>query len=201
MALNNFKNTLKKLTSLEGICDSFGKGENAALFITTTVAAFKGIFRPTFTLMDKKQDPESKKYAAFRELLTEVIAIPTYIAFDKATKWLTTSFYKGKVPEDQLKNIKVTSGFIGVCIAALAIPAVCNVVQPPVMRAFKKYQDSKKAKEGLDINSDDNLTTINQNNTLIQKPGMSNPVVAANKPSAMDMYLMTRNSSGMRVGN
>jgi len=191
----------KKFTSLEGICNYFGKGENAALVVTTTVAAFKGIFRPTFTLMDKKQDPESKQYAAFRELLTEVIAIPTYIAFDKISKWLTTSVYKNNVSEGQLKNIKVTSGFIGVCIAALAIPAICNVLQPPVMDAFKKHQNSKKTKKGLDINLDNNSAVINQSKTVIQKPEITNPVAATKKQSAMDVYLMTRNSSGMRVGN
>lgn len=42
------------------------------------VAMANAIFRPTFTMLKKGENPESKKYAALRELITEVIAVPTY---------------------------------------------------------------------------------------------------------------------------
>ena len=58
---------------LKDICLSLGK-HNDALYAVLAIAMFKGIMRPTFTMMDKESDKETKKYAAFREGLTEVIA-------------------------------------------------------------------------------------------------------------------------------
>ena len=40
---------------------------NKALYGALTIAASKGILRPTFTMMDKKQDKNSRVYTAFRE--------------------------------------------------------------------------------------------------------------------------------------
>jgi len=197
MALNNFINKIKELpgkikqaASSEKICSYFGDNENAAIVVAVTIAVFKGIFRPLFTMMDKKQDPDAKVYAAFREGLTELVAVPLYIAVPllagaiakKKFAKTADNIMNAKEIANNVKNAKTIAKFIGVCITTLLIPAACNIIQPPIMDAFKKHQDSKKAKAGLDINLD--------NNAVIQ-----------NKPSAMDMYLMTRNSSGMRVGN
>ena len=49
-------------------------------FVSASIAGAKGIFRPIFTLSDKKQDKDSRSYAALREGLTEGIAIPVYLA-------------------------------------------------------------------------------------------------------------------------
>ena len=67
--------TLKKL----------GEGSNAAL-VSSSIAAAKGIFRPIFTMSDKKEKPETKKYTAIREFLTEFIAIPVYLASGKVAQ-------------------------------------------------------------------------------------------------------------------
>ena len=67
---------------LKDICISLGK-HNDALYAVLAIAMFKGVMRPTFTMMDKKSDPKSKKYAAFREGLTEAIAFGSYIATHK----------------------------------------------------------------------------------------------------------------------
>ena len=48
-------------------------------FVSASIAAAKGIFRPIFTMSDKKQDKDSRVYAALREGLTEGIAIPVYL--------------------------------------------------------------------------------------------------------------------------
>lgn len=45
-----------------------------------SIAAAKGIFRPAFTMSDKKENYDTKRYTAIREGLTEVIAIPVYYA-------------------------------------------------------------------------------------------------------------------------
>ena len=46
---------------------------------TVAVASAELIFRPLFTMMDKKSPSETKKYTALREGITELIAAPTYL--------------------------------------------------------------------------------------------------------------------------
>ena len=64
------------------ILTKLGEGSNAAL-VSSSIAAAKGIFRPIFTMLDKSEKPETKKYTAIREFLTEFIAIPVYLASGK----------------------------------------------------------------------------------------------------------------------
>lgn len=66
------------LNKLENVCLSLGKN-NKPTYVVMAIATAKGIFRPMFTMMDKKENPETKKYTAIREGLTEVIAIPSYL--------------------------------------------------------------------------------------------------------------------------
>ena len=61
----------------KNICVSLGKN-NKPTYAVMAIALVKGIARPTFTMMDNQEEPETKKYTALREGLTEVVAIPTY---------------------------------------------------------------------------------------------------------------------------
>lgn len=72
---------MNKESSFQKLITSIGKN-NQALYAVVAIAVAKGIFRPVFTMMDKEQDKKSKQYAALREGLTEVIAIPTYIVLN-----------------------------------------------------------------------------------------------------------------------
>lgn len=182
-----FKEFMKE-PSLKNLCRFFGENPNGAITVTVALSTCKGIFRPIFTLKDKKQDPESKKYAAIREFLTEVIAVPLYIAIP---------FYTGKLVEkvlktdnvNQNKRMETNAKFIGVCLAALAIPFVCNIVQPPIMEAIKKRAAEKKAKKGLDVTSAADVQTP----TVIAKP------VTPVNSSLYKTFPVS--NAGMRVGN
>lgn len=121
-----------------------GDNANAAIIVTCVVAGFKGIFRPLFTMMDKKSDPETKKYAAIREGLTEVVAIPVYIAIPTILGKMIEKAKAFKTPHDK-KIAQGNAKFFGVCASTLLIPAVCNVIQPPIMKAYKAKQEAKKA--------------------------------------------------------
>ncbi|MDD3436527.1 MAG: hypothetical protein PHC64_05170 [Candidatus Gastranaerophilales bacterium] len=133
--------SVKELFSLKNICKKLGE-KNNPVYTVVAIAVFKGIFRPIFTMMDKKQDPESKKYAAIREGSTELIAIPTYIILPTLIEKLAPAFSPGKKPLLQiLENSKTTLGFIGVCFAALiAIPGLCNIAMPHVLKLFGKKE-------------------------------------------------------------
>jgi len=60
---------------LRTLCEKLGT-KCKPTYVVMAIATIKGICRPTFTMMDKHEDYETKKYTAIREGLTEVIAIP-----------------------------------------------------------------------------------------------------------------------------
>ncbi len=118
---------------------------NKALYSVLTIAAFKGVFRPLFTMMDKKSEPETKKYTAIREGLTEVIAAGVYIGVDKVVSLLAKPLTKN-CPKN-IGKVKNSLSFIGVCTsAAVIIPATCNAAIKPVMNAIKKDNSNKTKK-------------------------------------------------------
>ncbi len=125
---------------------------NDPLNVVLTIALFKGINRPLFTMMDKKSDKQTKKYAAFREGLTEVIAATTYIVTNKTlvkplTKLLTkkTGGHAGRI-ENALE-------FFCVCLsAAVLIPAVCNLTLKPIMGAVQKLKKNKSPQDTNKLN-------------------------------------------------
>jgi len=124
--------------NLTDICKTLG-AKNGAENVVIAVAIFKGIFRPLFTMSDKKQDPKSKKYAAIREGATELIAIPSYLGMAKLAEHFAPKFSpKGKEIGQVLSNTKTTLGFFGVCTAALiVIPGLCNLAMPSILKLFK----------------------------------------------------------------
>jgi len=126
------------------------------------IATVKGICRPAFTMMDKNEKPETKKYTALREGITEAVAIPIYFVcgelagigakvlkklydnhvVSKAQKMAQKTgdiidikaLEKLKQPEHVTAKIANNLRFLGVCAAALVvIPATCSVVIKPVV--------------------------------------------------------------------
>ncbi len=133
------------------MCESIAKDNNPA-YAVVAIAVAKGIFRPLFTMMDKKESPETKKYTALREGLTEVIAIPTYLACGALAG-------KGaaliKDPE-KATRARHNLRFVGVCTAALiVIPGLCSlVVKPFTDRIFNKdKKDDSNDTKKLDVTS------------------------------------------------
>lgn len=159
---------MAKLNWLKNIIKSVGEN-NKATYAVVAIATVKGICRPMFTMMDKKENPETKKYTALREGLTEVIAIPVYLAcgelaakFGKhiVSKSIDNKFekeaQKGKIYTNKQKLAMKTEAikkgqkslmFLGVCTAALlVIPGTCSLVIKPIMNkmGIKKPQNSKE---------------------------------------------------------
>jgi hypothetical protein len=155
---------------IKNACAKLGNN-NKSIYPMIAIATANGICRPTFTMMKKGENPESKKYAALREMLTEVIAVPTYWVcgelMAKCGKYITSVAtdkkiakmeQEGQVLSDTvkqtMKNSAVKKGqaglmLIGVCVAAgLVIPALCSVAVKPVMNKISPKKDNKG---GLDI--------------------------------------------------
>lgn len=120
---------------------------------TVAVASAELIFRPLFTMMDKKTPDETKKYTALREGLTELIAAPTYLALPilaaKASN-LIKDPQKSKMAKHNLQTL-------GTWTAALVvIPGLCSMAVKPFMDkiyADKNKGDEKPAENKLDVTS------------------------------------------------
>lgn len=158
-------------------CESIGKDNNPA-YVVVAIATAKGIFRPLFTMMDKKESPETKKYTALREGLTEVIAIPTYLACGALAG-------KGaaliKDPE-KAKMAKHNLRFVGVCTAALiAIPGLCSLVIKPFTDMIFHKKDQKNEPARLDVTSKSpEIEKTTQVENLNQKPMVNTSIYTYN---------------------
>lgn len=177
------------INRLGKICDSLGANPKAT-YPAILVATVKGICRPTFTMMDKKESPETKKYTALREGLTEVVAIPAYWACGEITAKLAKGFKFSNKPLEVRESLqqRATNNlrFIGVCLAGMIIiPALCSAIIKPLM---SKISGKKKQAE-TPLN---NTVQISQ----IQKPDMDN---FTGRKILTSVY-PNRINSGMRVG-
>jgi len=117
------------IQNVKKMLESLGRN-NKPIYAVVAIATANGIFKPLTSLTDKKEAPETKKYAALREFLTEVVAIPTYIACAKIAEYGAQRAYKNN--PQKLNIAKTNLGFLGVCTAAVfVIPAVCSLIVKP----------------------------------------------------------------------
>ncbi len=134
--------------SAKKIIESIGKN-NKPVYAVVAVACANGIFKPLTSLTDKKEKSETKNYAALREFLTEVVAIPTYVGCSRGAEKLASAF---KNPTKAAKA-KSNLSFIGVCTAAVfVIPALCSVIIKPMTdMIFHRGKKRKKGPARIDI--------------------------------------------------
>ena len=163
--------------SLENKLIKFGKN-NSPTLVAMSIAAAKGVFRPAFTMMDTQESYETKRYTAYREGLTELIAIPVYYLSGVVSSYISKKIAvpknfmskriyelhksgdKSKEVEEAVKHaeslakvnlpkIKITSAFAGVCTSALLIiPLLCSATIKPIMTALENKR-SKSADKPL----------------------------------------------------
>lgn len=186
--------------SIKKICHNLGTN-NKPTYVVMAIATVKGIARPTFTMMDKTENPETKKYTALREGLTEVIAIPAYWACGELSAKAAEKLFPQKTTNGAvnpaLLKAKKNLMFMGVCAAALfIIPGTCSVVIKPIMdKLGLKAPEKKQPKPELSKN-----TTLNTN-TALQQPKPINQTININnnKYNTLNTYA-NRPQVGLRVG-
>ena len=192
----------KKLTLLERLCTSLGENNNAA-YAVVAVATAKGIFRPLFTMMDKHQDYESRKYTALREGLTEVVAIPCYLGVAGIASKLIAPILGGGKDTAKTKTAAKTLSFVGVCIAALLIiPAACSAIINPIMEIKAKHEKKKKCIH--DIKNESNVKTLDIKEEDIKPTSMAQvtPTVSAAAPlsKSFNAFVPVKYNSGLTIG-
>ncbi len=156
---------------IKNICKNLGNN-NKSIYPVIAIATANGICRPTFTMLKKGENPESKKYAALREGITEFIAVPTYwvsgvLAAKFGEKVASKAmdlhfkaqekkgFFLANEVKQEMKSSAIRKGkaglmLIGVCSAAgIIIPALCSVCVTPIMKRLKPKTENQPKK--LDI--------------------------------------------------
>lgn len=140
---------------------------------TVAVASAELIFRPLFTMMDKKTPDETKKYTALREGITELIAAPTYLALPILAAKGSDLF---KIKDAKMaKMAKHNLQTVGTWTAALfVIPGLCSAIVKPIMnKIYAKKQNNEPAKLDVTSKSDEikptsQITTPDNNTTKYQ---------------------------------
>lgn len=184
----------KLVSALEKTCKYLGH-KNDPVIAVAVIASFKGILRPLFTLQNKHQSKEQTHYAALRDFLTELIAIPSYIILSHLTK----GAFAGKlaVPGNERNARKVLS-FLGICgTAFFVIPTLCNLALGPIMDKYFKPKSSEPAKESvpkcLDFVSRDERMPV-----VLTPRQMPKPLVNDNVKNVWNYYHLER-PNGMKV--
>ena len=189
---------------LKNLFVKLGKN-NKPTYAVVAIAVVKGIARPIFTMTDKHADPETKKYTAIREGLTEVVAIPTYLACGELAGKVAEKLNFDHIPDTKERafarqGAKQNFMFLGVCLAALAIiPALASVTIKPFM---KKIQDSKKEnKKALEdvknLDSNNVFPNINKGTAMNQTSPNFNGRNSLNKNHIL---YNSNKMGGMKVG-
>ena len=65
-------------SKIDSILSTLGTN-NSSQIATAVLAGFKMFFIPAATAMDKNATPEQKKYTMTRDIITEALALSTYI--------------------------------------------------------------------------------------------------------------------------
>ncbi len=128
----------------KNFCINLGQ-KNKALYGALTIAVSKGILRPTFTMMDKKQEKNSRKYTAFREGFTGAVAFITYLITDSAVGKVAKHIAQKTNHMKELPKMQSTLSLISVSLTALfVIPTICNIATKPLMNMLDKNKETKR---------------------------------------------------------
>ena len=178
---------------------------NKPTYAVMAIAVVKGIARQLFTMTDQKAAPETKKYTAIREGLTEVVAIPTYFACGELAGKVADKLNFSHIanPKQQAfarQSAKHDFMFLGVCTAALiVIPALASLTIKPFM---KKIQENKKTvdkalEDAHKLDIEDLLDDVDDIE-VVKQPA---PAFKAKKPlqNVLVSYPSVK-STGMKVG-
>ncbi len=161
---------------LDKIVTAFGRN-NKPTYVVMAIAVAKGIFRPLYTMCDKTENPETKKYTAIREGLTEVIAIPSYFVCGELASKLASRF----CGEHLGKGWKKLS--IGDEVVALKLMKDSETITPCGNKEISfTYPDGQQYKltsinQKTKLNDNQRLVKLGKKLFLLDKPNTSKEIV------------------------
>ncbi len=111
--------------------EHLGRSEDALLPIMLMCVA-NGTLKPLITLSNKKEPPERKIYAAKREFLNELVALPVCAAFALGFRQMGAKLLAG-ASADKLSLLQNTVfSALGVISANFAVPTLASAIFHPI---------------------------------------------------------------------
>lgn len=122
------------------------------LMTIVVLCLFNMSVRPLITLSDKNQPKERRYYAALRESITEIIALPTCVFFSRYLGGkLANHFSVTKTPE-AIQSVKNVFSLAGLVAANFVIPILSTIALDPIMKDVKKRIIKNKNVEQNELN-------------------------------------------------
>lgn len=101
--------------------------------------------RPLITYLNPHEKPEQKTYAALRESLTELIAIPIVVGAGVLFKnHVSPLFFQKQSPEINKDVIQKVAAITGITLGNFAVPFVATSVIGQLLKAFPDLKASPK---------------------------------------------------------
>jgi hypothetical protein len=121
------------------------EGPRMALMIIGLNCLVLATVRPLITLFNPKESMERKRYAALREALTELVAIPVVVGLGFVFKnWAAPLLYKKQSSEINKDVIQKISAVSGVTVGNLMVPFAATTVINSLFKLFPHLKVEKK---------------------------------------------------------
>ena len=158
-------------------------------FTIAVLCIFNATVRPLITLSDKNQPKERKYYAALREFVTELVALPTCAFFARYLGGkLAGHFAKAPNTVSAVKNVFSMGGLL---VANFTIPILSNIILEPIMKDVKKKIKADN-KTQLNVISESNNQPLQTINPI--------PVQSPQKVQNIWSYYNFTNKKGLTIG-
>lgn len=186
----SFSHAQKLASRAESVFTKLGTNPDPLITIVT-LCLFNATVRPLITLSDKNQPKERRYYAALREAVTEMIALPTCVFFARFVGGALAQKFAANKTEEVISGVKNVFSLGGLLVANFVIPILSTKALDPIMKDVKKRIIKDQQNHKLDITSQSDL-----NNTVIVPPA---PKPLPPGVSNVWQHYHFTNSSSMKV--
>lgn len=177
-------------------------GSNPDPLITIiALCGFNMTVRPLITLSDKNQPKERKIYAAVREFLTELVALPTCVIMSRVLGGaLAKKFIQAPNTINAVKNVFSLGGLV---LANFLIPIFTNIALQPIMKDVKKKMiENKKAEISQNnISQKQSLNVISESQVSAPTVYQPKQTISPTKVTNIWEYYNLTNLSNLKIGN
>ncbi|MCE3235385.1 MAG: hypothetical protein K0Q50_1565 [Vampirovibrio sp.] len=121
------------------------EGPKTALAVIAANCLALATIRPLITLLNPHEQPAKKKYAALRESLTELIAVPVVVGMGILFKsHVSPVFFQKQSPEINKDVIRKLSSVTGITIGNLTVPFVATTAIGVLLKVFPSLATGPK---------------------------------------------------------
>ncbi|MEW5819966.1 MAG: hypothetical protein AB1782_07220 [Cyanobacteriota bacterium] len=169
------------------------------LITIIALCAFNMTVRPLITLTDKNQPKDRRIYAALREAVTEIIALPMCVLMARVIGGrLAQQFTKAPNTIGAVKNVFSLAGLV---VANFIIPIIATVALDPIMKDVKKRIVKNNELFEKSINKSTNLNIISKSQMVNPIPAKQLSVRHPHSSTNIWNYYNLNTSGKLKIGN